>query len=520
MRVLFYTATIFFLALFGVMGYFAVQPMNSGGNRVVLSIDTSAAKVAADDQKSSISAHVEDVQHTGEPAPAVAKENASMAGDESNKTELSRFSRPVTKFEGENSSSDNASSREVASSGDIVTSTENSDASQQTTTVTATAEAKEDYSNIPGTLVNMDADRPHTNAVSAETQGTVAHYATASSTEASSVQNPPVESAGAKVETIAPTRSINQPEVVEAKPAQSEPEVAKADTEFSANLGAIEEAPPEKPTQQSAPQTTLNIEPTSTVPVPPLPVRRPAIPAPIKTAALQGWGTEVTATDGTTGGVRVAILIRGIGQDRRDSYDAINKLPAAVSLGFVASDDGEEMANKARELGHEVIVQLPLDGNESSSMFDLLGSSTSNVDRMGSVLNRFNGPNGVTNVTGSKLLQSKEALRPIMQDIKARNLVYIAEGNNNHAVIRQLAQELNVRYGNAAVVIDTHPTPDGIKAALERLVAVAQKRGSAIGIGFASSATIEQIQAWSQELAAKGVTLVPASSLSQNPGAS
>ena len=206
MRVLFYTATIFFLALFGVMGYFAVQPTNSGGNRVVLSIDTSAAKVAADDQKSSISAHVEDVQHTGEPTPVVAKENASMAGDESNKTELSRFSRPVTKFEGENSSSDNAS-REVASSGDNVTSTENPDAAQTTTTVTATAEAKEDYSNIPGTLVNTDTDRPHTNVASPEAQGTVAHYATASSTEASSVQNSPVESAGAKVETIAPTQT-------------------------------------------------------------------------------------------------------------------------------------------------------------------------------------------------------------------------------------------------------------------------------------------------------------------------
>jgi polysaccharide deacetylase 2 family uncharacterized protein YibQ len=529
MRVLFYTATIFFLTLFGGLGYFAVQPTNSGGSRVVLNIDTSggAAQSTAGALNSGDTARSEDVRQTGEPAATVTtKENASMTGAEAEKTELSRFSRPVTKFEGENNSpSDNTSSNNV-SSDSRVASTENNGAQSATTE----AEPSDNFSNIPGTLVDMEPNKQQ--VANAETAGAsrndgVQSTVTSSDATPPSQETAPEESVAAKVETITPSSSTDQPQVTKAEPAQTEPAqtengAGKTDTEFSANLGAIEDAVPEQPHQQAAPQTSLNAAPTSTMPIPPLPVRRPAIPAPIKTAALQGWGTEVTATDGTTGGgIRVAILIRGIGQDRRDSYDAINKLPAAISLGFVANDDGEEMAGKARELGHEVIVQLPLDANESTAAFDLLGSSTSqNAERMGTMLNRFNGLNGVTNITGGKLLQSKEALRPIMEDIKARNLVYIAEGNNNHAVVRQLAQELNVRYGNAAVVIDTHPTPDGIKAALDRLVVVAQKRGSAIGIGFANATTIEQLQVWSQELATKGVTLVPASSLSQAPGAS
>jgi polysaccharide deacetylase 2 family uncharacterized protein YibQ len=234
---------------------------------------------------------------------------------------------------------------------------------------------------------------------------------------------------------------------------------------------------------------------------------------------LKGWRTEVS-----NGGVRVALLIRGIGKDQRDSQEAIQKLPPAISLGFVPNSRGLAMANKARSLGHEIVLQLPLETKSSgSNLFGVnifsAGTPEPNTEKISGTLNHFQGT-GVTSVGGGKLLQSREALRPIMEHIKARNLVYIAEGTNSHAVVRQLAQELNIRYGNAAVIIDTHPTPNGVRAALDRLVAIAKKRGSAIGIGFASATTIEQIRSWSHELASKGVKLVPAATLAHTAGAS
>ena len=116
---------------------------------------------------------------------------------------------------------------------------------------------------------------------------------------------------------------------------------------------------------------------------------------------------------------------------------------------------------------------------------------------------------------GGKLLRSRAALKPILADIKARGLVYIGAGNSSHAVARELAQELKMRYGNVSIILDIQPTPDGVKKALDRLVRTAQRYGGAIGMARASATTIEQIQLWSETLASRGVVLVPAGTLAQ-----
>ena len=186
-----------------------------------------------------------------------------------------------------------------------------------------------------------------------------------------------------------------------------------------------------------------------------------------------------------------------------------------------------QWAKKAGEQGHEVIVQLPLEPSDypvnNPGPETLLSSSSAdqNASRLRTVLARFDGYSGVTNFLGGKMLQSKDALRPILEEIKSRGLIYVGEGNNNsHAVVRGLAGEVGLRYGGANVMIDAQPTPAAIQAALARLIEIARKEGSAIGLGYGSRGTIEQLEAWAQTLAAQGVTLVPVGTLAQTPGAS
>ncbi len=262
-------------------------------------------------------------------------------------------------------------------------------------------------------------------------------------------------------------------------------------------------------------------------PPPPLPLRRPDP----KTASLNGWGsTKITKTKAAAGDVkpaRIAILLRGVGRDERNSSDAVTKLPPAISLAFMPySGAAQPWAKKAAEQGHEVIVQLPLEPSDypvnNPGPETLLASSApyENASRLGVVLGRFEGYTGVTNFLGGRLLQSKAALRPILEDIKSRGLIYIGEGNNSHAVVRGIAGEIGLRYGGADVLIDAQPAPASIKAALDKLVGIARKEGSAIGMGYASRATIEQVEAWSQTLGEDGVTLVPVGTLAHTPGAS
>jgi polysaccharide deacetylase 2 family uncharacterized protein YibQ len=263
-------------------------------------------------------------------------------------------------------------------------------------------------------------------------------------------------------------------------------------------------------------------------PPPPMPLRRTET----KTAAVGGWGnTKVTKAEAAAAALkpaRVAILLRGVGRDDRNSSDAVTKLPPAISLAVMPFPGGaQNWARKASEQGHELIVQLPLEPtdypNSNPGPETLLSSASAdqNASRLNTVLGRFEGYSGVTNFLGGKMLQSKAALRPILEEVKSRGLIYIGEGNNNnHALVRGLAGEVGLRYGGANVVIDAQPAPAAIQAALEKLVAIARKEGSAIGLGYASRATIEQLETWSRALVSQGVTLVPVGTLAQTPGAS
>jgi polysaccharide deacetylase 2 family uncharacterized protein YibQ len=264
-------------------------------------------------------------------------------------------------------------------------------------------------------------------------------------------------------------------------------------------------------------------------------VRRPNIPVEDRTATTanaSSWsGAQYAAVDAVENSnkppARIGILLRGIGRNDQDAADAIGSLPSAISLGFWPyASQGKVLAARARDKGHEVIVQLPLEPNDypanNAGPDSLLTSAPpeENAQRLQSVLKRFEGASGVTNLMGGKMLHAKAPLKPVLQDLKARGLLYVGESGNSHGTVRELAKELNLRYGAADVMIDAQPSPEAIDKALARLVSIARQRGSAIGIGNANALTVQQVHEWSDSLAAQGISLVPIGALAQTPGAS
>ena len=81
-------------------------------------------------------------------------------------------------------------------------------------------------------------------------------------------------------------------------------------------------------------------------PPPPLPLRRSAA----KAAAVNGWGsTKITANDAAAlKPARIAILVRGLGRDDRNSSDAVTRLPPAISLAFMPYAGGLSNGRKRR----------------------------------------------------------------------------------------------------------------------------------------------------------------------------
>lgn len=342
------------------------------------------------------------------------------------------------------------------------------------------------------------------------------------------------QSAASQSDASAVVPSTQPEDTQAAAPAEETPdatalnEVVASEVEAE-NVDAESQETEEQPSQLAALTPEVAAEAATNeeavVLAPPSPERRPASIPSVEVAAANGWADSIAASAGRKP-AKVALLLRGVGLNSADSQAAIDNLPSAVSLGFLPDGDALLWAVRAKERGHEVIVQLPLEPNDypqnNPSPNTLLSSDSveQNVSRLSSVLSNFEGYSGVTNYHGSKFLRSKEALRPILENVKSRGLIYVGEGTSSHNVARSLAEEIKLRYGQPSVKIESNASPLTVKRALARLIAIAHNRGSAIAIGDVSAATVEQVQAWSQSLAAHGITLVPVGALAQADGAS
>ena len=81
-----------------------------------------------------------------------------------------------------------------------------------------------------------------------------------------------------------------------------------------------------------------------------------------------------------------------------------------------------------------------------------------NVKRLKWLLARFTGYMGITNAMGAKFTAAKDALRPILKELKSRGLVYIDDGASPRSNAKDLSEELKLGFISSHVVIDSEQT--------------------------------------------------------------
>jgi polysaccharide deacetylase 2 family uncharacterized protein YibQ len=217
---------------------------------------------------------------------------------------------------------------------------------------------------------------------------------------------------------------------------------------------------------------------------------------------------------------RLAVMVGGLGINADGTANAIARLPAAVSLGFAPyGGDLEREAAQAREAGHEILLQAPMEpftypaDNPGPHTLLASASASENLDSLHWLMARFVGYVGVVNYLGGKFTADAHVLSPALAEIAARGLVYLDDGSSPRSVAREAAASLDLPSGKADVVIDADPAPQAIDAALTRLEALARSHGGAIGVAAALPASVERIARWSAGLEARGVALAPVSAM-------
>jgi polysaccharide deacetylase 2 family uncharacterized protein YibQ len=221
---------------------------------------------------------------------------------------------------------------------------------------------------------------------------------------------------------------------------------------------------------------------------------------------------------------RVAIFVGGLGIGRQATNAAIARLPGPVTLAFAPyGADLERQVAEAREAGHEVMLQLPMepfdypDNDPGPQTLLASAKADKNLDRLQWLLSRFPGYVGVSNYLGGKFTASAEALAPVMHALAARGLIFVDDASSMRSIAGEVAAAKGLPAAKADVVIDAVPSAVAIDAALVRLEQIARAKGTALGVASALPASVAAIGAWARALEARGIVLVPVSSLVPPP---
>jgi hypothetical protein len=212
----------------------------------------------------------------------------------------------------------------------------------------------------------------------------------------------------------------------------------------------------------------------------------------------------------------VAIVVAGLGVGAAKTTDAIMKLPSAVTLAFTPyGADPTKLAARARAQRHEILLQIPMEPFDypdndpgPQTLLTTLGPEQ-NLDRMYWHLSRFQGYAGIANFMGARFVVTDAVMQPVIREAARRGLGYLDDGSAPRSVGPALAAGQAMPFAKADFSIDAVPTAVEIDRTLAKLEGLAKERGTAVGIASALPISIERIGVWIKTLEARGIMLVP-----------
>lgn len=322
---------------------------------------------------------------------------------------------------------------------------------------------------------------------------------------------------------------------------RSDDESAKDDPEVQSDEEAAK--PPAAPTPDPAPVAEPETQkPAETAaappPVPQLPIQpgRGLRPAPnpalieqssfgplpkIGVNGLEPWQAYARPVKSGDDRPRVAVILSGLGLSSAATEAAIQGLPSEVTLAFQPfADNIQQWIRLARAAGHEVLLNLPMEpvdfpANDPGprALFVTL-TPDENEERLRWALSRVTGYVGVVNHMGSRFTTSREAMKPILAEIKARGLLYVDARSSARSIATVMASQMQVpRAINDRFLDSREVSRVTIDARLIELERIAKDAGVSIAIGQAFPVTIERVREWAQTLESKGLALVPVSAV-------
>lgn len=255
-----------------------------------------------------------------------------------------------------------------------------------------------------------------------------------------------------------------------------------------------------------------------------------AAKAPVDPAEREGAGDAVeqpaaapspAVTPGYEGPPRIAVVLTGLGLANEATETAIDRLPAGITLSFSPyADTLDQWIPRARAMGHEVMIDLPMEPvsfplDDPGPQALMTGMAPEeNLQRLRWFLDRGRDYAGVAVHMGSRFVESRDELRPVLEELKARGIVFLDNGSSDAGIAEQLARELSLPFAaNDRTVDDGDANREAINARLVQIERIALTDGTAVAMAQPYPVTLDRLANWAASLEARGFALVPLSAL-------
>jgi hypothetical protein len=293
------------------------------------------------------------------------------------------------------------------------------------------------------------------------------------------------------------------------RPAPARPE--QAGTPAPAAPVQSEPAPPPAAAPAPAPAPQVAARPPARTAPQPLPPRDVEAPT---------WVRFARPFDPEDKRPRIAIVIVDLGKSQAATNAAIQNLGGGITLAFTPYADGlAQWVALARAAGHEVLLSLPMEPtdfpNTDPGPQTLLTTLTSrqNMERLNWTLERAQGYVGIVNAQGSRFTASTDAMRPVIDRLFARGLLFVDARATLASVATRVADDVGVPRAYADRLVDQEASRPAIDRALADLERLARQNGAALGIAQTYPVTFERLINWLPQLDARGIALAPVSAI-------
>lgn len=254
------------------------------------------------------------------------------------------------------------------------------------------------------------------------------------------------------------------------------------------------------------------------VSAPPSEQRPPADTAP----RADGGIGAVTPLPPVVAPPRISIVIDDMGADI-EKLRELMRLDSPITVAVMPHlKYSAKVATEAHARGWEVIMHLPMEpkdmGENDPGIGALLVVMTPEEVRtqMANDFKTVPYALGVNNHMGSKFTEDAGLMTVVMQEVKRKNMFFLDSRTSPDSVAGKLARNMKVDSADRNVFLDNTREKGYIKGQIRELVAIARKKGKAIGIGHPYPETIEALMETVDDLDKEGVTVVRLSELIEN----